>query len=259
MPPSNPPPQPQAISGKIPAELAALIILLIGVLFTIAAPPAQIIGRCAALGFSLILGVVLAIWAEIPRFRVPPIARYVTAVIWAILCAAELFSIVRASAPATGPMEVLRDGVRLLGPDNPVARGRLVIVLPIKNNTNKRTPVYIHAGLRVSQYDQSNYQHILNETNAAKSDANKDVVAYPTEPPIPMGPQSGPEDMQADYMIGPAVNDRDWKAIERGDKSVYIYAIVLIDNDASESPHYCGISLGTYGPPMGCPYGLESR
>jgi hypothetical protein len=68
--------------GKIRGELAALIGLAIGIAWAIATPPAQIFWRCVALVVCLVLGVILALWADIPGRVVPLALRLAVAVVW---------------------------------------------------------------------------------------------------------------------------------------------------------------------------------
>jgi len=101
-------------SIKIPAEIAGLAAIVIGVCFAIAAPAEQLVGRLIALAICLVLGIALALWADIPTIRVSAQARWVVAIVWIVAMAREGQVIWQASQSPSPLMYVNLDLINTL-------------------------------------------------------------------------------------------------------------------------------------------------
>lgn len=265
----DPSPEPR---GKIPGELAALIILLIGVFYTIAAPPAELLGRLAALAVALVLGVVLALWADIPKVRVPQFARFLAAGGWALLGFVECYSIVQSAnaehareplavkATQGLPLVVSRYNIRMKRARTADERNRVVFDVPLVNTGQDTLRVWVYYAVDVQPFVSilRDNADVVNAANAVKAQVRAKAKRHKTEPvPIPPGKYDGGLNVTVEVQ-GPVVSDAAWAKIASGERYVYFYVYAAINDDPEKSVRACGIGDGADIAPRGCPDGLET-
>lgn len=202
--------------------------------WAIAAPSAQLVGRCIAMGVCLVLGIALAFWSEIPRLKVRKWMRVAVAVLWAVAVGLETRGIVTSSSVVTaapGLVTIIRTEV-----PRPVKDGKglhpLANVYFQNGGTAGKTTHTGVAFLTDQIYSTDDVAMAARvRTLAAKADAS------------PLSSIT-PHEQQWFTVLGEAVHPSEFQQFLAGRRALYFAGTITVQNEYGERrTPYCAYAL----------------
>ena len=248
---ADPPPEPR---GKISGELAALIILVIGVCYAIAAPSAQLWGRIVALAVAVVLGVVLAIWADIPRVHVPRLARVLASIVWVVLGFVESYSIFQSANPSVARYPVMNHRPVYVDYANIDGSGRRIYVRARIDNTTNDELTYSYYGKAILGPTAKTPEAAYRIAEPLGDEVRR-IASGGGALPLPLSPMA--ENVPV-FIKGPHATPKQWRDFLDGKARLYFYAVIYpkLGDGTRFTLVSCGTSRArnTIKTDYGCPH-----
>ncbi len=162
---------------------------------------------------------------------------------------------------SSSPLVAMRFNVKMARGTSTDVRGHIIFTIPIVNTTQSNLSVFIYSAVQIEPFipiarDSS---EVANGANAVKALVRKFQAKHNSEPITVVPGSTAPGGQNVTYLvIGRYVTNDEWKLIKSGDRYVYFYSMLAINDDPATSIRICGIGDGITNPPIGCPDGLES-
>jgi len=273
---SSPPPEPQSKPSKsfrLRLEIAGLILSLA---VALGAPDPGLLPKAVALVVALVLGVLLALFADVPEFRFIKIVRRVLAGAWLIIMVVAIYRLVSTGATSQENVKQLlsKRAVNGLVPILAKAdvrmgnladeQGRVVLTIPILSILDDPVNATIYGTIKIHPYINKplaeRTAEIMNEVQSLKSLTHDKYSQRQALTTIRIDPSLAGDNSQVNtfQFAGDEVSAADWDDIVNGRKYIYLYVMVAINDDPNKGTPICAIVDGLQHPPDICPPGSDS-